>query len=256
MEIYGILNVTPDSFSDGGDYTNLELALQQVELMVKQGATVIDVGGESTRPGAEFVDSQTEIERVVPIIKKIKHNFDVEVSIDTYKSEVAKAAVIAGADIINDVQANAYDGHMLEVVKQYNVKYVAMHSRKCSDVLADIRLNFDQIIEQARQLSIKPEQIILDPGIGFNKDIDDNLTILKNLKQLRNEYSDNEFLLGTSRKRFIGTINNLPEAKDRVIGTTVTSVLAVQAGYNYVRVHDVLANKQAIDLALAVENHE
>lgn len=256
MKIYGILNVTPDSFSDGGNFTSIDLALKQVEEMIADGATVIDVGGESTRPGAEFVDSQTEISRVVPIIKEIKHNFDVEVSIDTYKADVAREAIIAGADIINDVKANSYDGQMLEVVKQYNVKYVAMHSRKCSDVLTDIRLTFDQVIKQAQQLGVANAKIILDPGIGFNKDIDDNLTILKSLKQLRDEYPENKFLLGTSRKRFIGTINNLPEAKDRVIGTTVTSVLAVQAGYDYIRVHDVLANKQAVDLALAVKNHE
>lgn len=258
MKIFGILNVTPDSFSDGGSYVDIELAKTRVAKMIEEGADVIDIGGESTRPGAEFVSAETEIVRVVPVIEMIKKNFDIEVSIDTYKSQVAEAAVHAGATIINDVQANRYDGKMLELVKKYNVKYVAMHSRKVIDqsILLDIDILFIEILNLAHELGIKSDQIILDPGIGFNKNINDNLKIIKQMKILRDRYPNCQFLLGTSRKRFIGTINELPIASERVIGTVVTTVLGYQAGFDYVRVHDVLENKQAIDMVDAVSNYE
>lgn len=258
MKIFGILNVTPDSFSDGGSYVDIELAKTRVAKMIEEGADVIDIGGESTRPGAEFVSAETEIVRVVPVIEMIKKNFDIEISIDTYKSQVAEAAVHAGATIINDVQANRYDGKMLELVKKYNVKYVAMHSRKVIDqsILLDIDILFIEILNLAHELGIKSDQIILDPGIGFNKNINDNLKIIKQMKILRDRYPNCQFLLGTSRKRFIGTINELPIASERVIGTVVTTVLGYQAGFDYVRVHDVLENKQAIDMVDAVSNYE
>lgn len=258
MEIFGILNVTPDSFSDGGNYIDLELARIQTERMINEGATIIDIGGESTRPGAEFVPVETEIKRVVPVIEMIKENFDCQISIDTYKSEVAEAAVKAGATIINDVQANGYDGQMLELVKKYDVKYVAMHSRKVVDgnIQLDIDLVFIEILNLAKELGIDSQQIILDPGIGFNKDINVNLKTIKQMKLLRNRFPNNKFLLGTSRKRFIGTINDLPVASDRVIGTVVTTILAYQADFEYVRVHDVLANKQAIEMIEAIETYE
>lgn len=254
MKIFGILNVTPDSFSDGGSYADLIHAKKQVEKMILAGATVIDVGGESTRPGSSFVDCKTEISRVIPVIKMIKENFDIEVSIDTYKSEVAHAAVLAGATIINDVKANSYDHKMLEIVKNHNIKYVAMHSFKCDDVMQDIYHCFNQIITEFKEMGISDEQLILDPGVGFNKDINDNINIMNNLKQMKSDFNSFEFLLGTSRKRFIGSINNLEIANERVIGTVVTSVLAYQAKFEYVRVHDVLENKQAIEILEAFEN--
>lgn len=256
MKIFGILNVTPDSFSDGGNYSNTELAKLRVEQMIKDGASIIDVGGESTRPGASFVTAAEEINRVIPIIEMISANFDVEISIDTYKSEVANAAVAAGASIINDVQANQYDGKMLEIVKKNDVKYIAMHSRKNNNVMLDMEIVFIQILNFAKELEIPNSNIILDPGIGFNKDLNDNLKILKSLKSLKAKFPTNQFLLGTSRKRFIGLINNVEVAKERVIGTTVTTVIAYQAGFEYVRVHDVLANKHAIEMIGAIENHE
>lgn len=256
MQIFGILNVTPDSFSDGGSYINVEQAKIQASQMISQGASVIDVGGESTRPGAEFVDAQVEIERVIPVIEMLNTSFEIEISIDTYKSEVAEAAIKAGATIINDVQINQYDGLMLDLVAKYNVKYVGMHSRKADCVLADIVSNFEQLNNNAKDLGIDCSKIILDPGIGFNKDLEQNLLVLKNLKSIRDKFPTNQFLLGTSRKRFIGAINNLPNAQERVIGTAVTTVLALQADYQYVRVHDVLANKQAIEIVEAVNNCE
>lgn len=258
MEIYGILNITPDSFSDGGSYINLEAAKAHVEAMINDGATIIDIGGESTRPGAEIVSAEEEIKRVVPVIEMIKANFDVDISIDTYKSPVAKAAIEAGATIINDVQANAYDGQMLQLVAQYDVQYIAMHSRPVEEgsLQLDIELLFIQILNLANELEINPKQIILDPGIGFNKNINDNLKILKNLDLLRSKFPNNQILLGTSRKRFIGSINNLPVANERVIGTVTTTILAYQANLDYVRVHDVLANKQAIEMLEAIESYE
>lgn len=258
MEIYGILNITPDSFSDGGNYLQLDDAKVHVEEMINAGATIIDIGGESTRPGAEFVSIEEEIRRVVPIIEMIKANYDVAISIDTYKSEVARAAVEAGATIINDVQANAYDGKMLQLVAEYNVQYVAMHSRAVEEgnLQLDIEFLFIQILNLANELGIKNEQIILDPGIGFNKNINDNLKIIKNLDLMKSKFPNNKLLLGTSRKRFIGSINNLPAAKDRVIGTVTTTILAYQAGFDYVRAHDVLANKQAIEMLEAIESYE
>ncbi|WOO87389.1 dihydropteroate synthase [Mollicutes bacterium LVI A0039] len=253
MEIFGILNVTPDSFSDGGNFISLDKAKTQVQKIISEGATIIDVGGESTRPGAEFVDEQTEIERVVPVIAMIKANFDVEVSIDTYKSPVAKAAIEAGATIINDVKANRYDGKMLELVKMYNVKYVAMHSRKSEHPLADMKALFTEILAAANNLQIDLNLIILDPGIGFNKDTEQNLKIMNNLKSLKAQFQANQFLLGTSRKRFIGAVNHVEAADQRIIGTTVTTVVGFQAGFEYVRVHDVLANKQAIEMIAAID---
>lgn len=258
MEIFGILNMTPDSFSDGGSYLDIETAMQHVSEMINDGATIIDVGGESTRPGSEFVSAEEEINRVVPIIKQISENFDVQISIDTYKSEVARAAVEAGASIINDVQANEYDGKMLDVVAEYNVQYIAMHSREkeSENLQLGIELLFIQILNLASELEISNDQIILDPGIGFNKDINDNLKILKHMDVLRSKFPNNKLLIGTSRKRFIGSINNVPEAHERVIGTVTTTILAYQAGIDYVRVHDVRANKQAIEMLEAIDSYE
>ncbi len=252
MEIFGILNVTPDSFSDGGEYVDIDSVRIQVAQMIADGATIIDVGGESTRPGASYIDPQVEIKRVIPVIEMIKQNFDVTVSIDTYKSEVAKAAINAGASIINDVKANTYDGKMLDLVQEYGVMYVAMHSRESTHLLEDIKKLFDEIIEQFNSRGISGDKLILDPGIGFAKNIDDNLIILNNLKMIRDQYKGYKFLLGASRKRFIGTINNLEIASMRVIGTSVTTTLAVQADFDYVRVHDIIENKQAIEMIEAV----
>ncbi len=256
MEIFGILNVTPDSFSDGGKYIELTTARSQVKLMIEEGATIIDVGGESTRPGAHFVSEEEEIKRVVDVITMIKQQFDVEVSIDTYKASVARAAIEAGATIINDVKANEYDGKMLELVANTNVKYVAMHSRNAHNILADIKTLFDKVLNKANSLGIDQDQIILDPGIGFNKTTNDNLLILKNLSQLRQKYPNNDFLLGTSRKRFIGEINKLSNANERVIGTVATTIHGYNCGVKYVRVHDIKENKQAIEMIKAIDNYE
>ncbi len=256
MKIYGILNITPDSFSDGGNHFSLEKAYKQVQKMINEGVDVIDVGGESTRPGATFVETQEEINRVIPVIKMIKENFDILVSIDTYKSEVAKEAIIAGADIINDVQANEFDGKMLELVKEYNVEYVAMHSTESVDLLKDIESCFNRVIRESIELGIDQKLIILDPGIGFHKDMPKNLYLLNNLGYFKEKFPAYKLFLGASRKRFIGTITGTEKADDRIIGTTVTTTLAYLANYDFVRVHDVLENKQAIKMIEAIKSYE
>ncbi len=255
--IMGILNITPDSFSDGNSYMKIEEAKKQVKKMIDDGAHIIDVGGESTRPGAEFVSIEEEIKRVVPIIKMIKENFNVLISIDTYKSDVAKEAVIAGADIINDVWANKYDFNMLDVVKEYEVFYVAMHNKKekkyDKDVILDIKEDYEKLLEDCKNKNIDLNKVILDPGIGFAKGKEENLEVLSRLKELRESF-DNIMLLGTSRKSFIGTINNVDIPKDRVIGTCVTTVYGLEAGFEIFRVHDVKENKQTIEMVKAIRH--
>lgn len=254
--IMGILNVTPDSFSDGNEYMDLEKAYKQVEKMISNGANIIDVGGESTRPNATFVDSKEEIKRVIPIIKMIKKNFDIMLSIDTYKSEVAKEALIAGADIINDVWSNKYDGKMLNLVKEYDVYYIAMHNQEDKfykeDLISVIKKDFNNTINEAKKLNIKEEKIILDPGIGFAKDINNNLEILARLDELKEGFN-NIFLLGTSRKSFIGQINKIEEANKRIIGTCVTTMYGLKAGFEIFRVHDVKENKEVIEMIEAID---
>ncbi len=255
--IMGILNVTPDSFSDGNSYMNIEDAKKQVSKMIKEGANIIDVGGESTRPGADFVSISEEIKRVVPIIKMIKENFDILVSIDTYKSEVANEAVIAGADIINDVWSNKYDKKMLDVVSKHNVYYVAMHNKKekkyDEGVIKDIILDYKNILKECEKKNIDLNKVILDPGIGFAKGKKENLEVLSNLKKIRKEFS-NIMLLGTSRKSFIGTINNIDIPRDRVIGTCVTTVYGLEADFEIFRVHDVKENRQTIEMVKAIKD--
>ncbi len=255
--IMGILNITPDSFSDGNSYMEIEEAKKQVSKMINEGANIIDVGGESTRPGADFVFIEEEIKRVIPIIKMIKENFDILVSIDTYKSEVAKEAVIAGADIINDIWANKYDLNMLDIVKEYDVFYIAMHNKKekkyDKDIILDIKEDYDNLLINCQKKNINLNKIILDPGIGFVKGKEENLEVLSRLKELRESF-DNIMLLGTSRKSFIGTINNIDIPKDRVIGTCVTTVYGLEAGFEIFRVHDIKENKQTIEMVKAIRN--
>ncbi len=249
-KIMGILNVTPDSFSDGGQYTEIEHALKQVEKMIEQGASIIDVGGESTRPGAEFVEIEEEINRVVPIIKAIKAKYSIKISVDTYKSEVAEAAILAGADIVNDVWGNKYDGKMLDVVAKYHVPYIWMHNNHTNeykDLLAEIAEDFNQVKSQLKKLNYQVENLIFDPGIGFAKTQADNLKVLANLEYFKELNSP--MLLGTSRKSVFNYTLGIEKAIDRDIPTAHTTFIAVLAGYEYIRVHNVRENYQALVLA-------
>lgn len=243
--VMGILNATPDSFSDGGKFNEVELALKRVEEMINQGADIIDVGGESTRPGFTVVEADDEINRVVPVIKAIKEKFDITVSIDTYKAKTAEAAIKAGADIINDVWGFKKDKDMAAVAAKYDVQCILMHNREdkpYENLMEDVKSDLEESIKIAMDAGVKKENIILDPGIGFAKTYEENLMVMKNLKEIRD--LGYPVLLGTSRKSMIGNALNLP-VDQRVEGTVATTVMGIMAGCEFVRVHDVLENKRA-----------
>ena len=252
--VMGILNVTPDSFSDGGKFNNIDSALKHTEQLINDGADIIDVGGESTRPNYTKISDEEEIERVVPVIEKIKADFDVPVSIDTYKSKVAAAAVGAGADLVNDIWGLKYDKNMAEVIAKSGAACCLMHNREraeynsfVEDVLDDLR----ETIAIAKKAGIADDKIILDPGVGFAKSYEQNLIITNNVDRL-NELGY-PVLLGTSRKSMIGLTLDLP-SDQRVEGTVATSVIGVMKGCRFVRVHDVLENKRAILMTEAIIN--
>ena len=252
--VMGILNVTPDSFSDGGKFNNIDSALKHTEQLINDGADIIDVGGESARPNYTKISDEEEIERVVPVIEKIKADFDVPVSIDTYKSKVAAAAVGAGADLVNDIWGLKYDKNMAEVIAKSGAACCLMHNREkaeynsfVEDVLDDLR----ETIAIAKKAGIADDKIILDPGVGFAKSYEQNLIITNNVDRL-NELGY-PVLLGTSRKSMIGLTLDLP-SDQRVEWTVATSVIGVMKGCRFVRVHDVLENKRAILMTEAIIN--
>lgn len=243
--VMGILNATPDSFSDGGNYNEVDAAIKKVSEMIKEGADIIDVGGESTRPNAEYVSEDEEIKRVVPIIKAIKENFDIPVSIDTYKSKTAEAALNAGADIVNDIWGFKYDKDMAKVCAKFKAKCILMHNRKeesYKDLMKDVKFDLIESINIALENGVLKEDIILDPGIGFKKTYEENLKVMNNLEKIK--ALGYPVLLGTSRKSMIGLALDLPTDK-RVEGTIATTVIGIQKGCEFVRVHDVLENKRA-----------
>ena len=245
-KIMGILNVTPDSFSDGGKFNSIDKALYHVREMLDAGADIIDVGGESTRPGYTKISDDEEIERTAPIIEKIKSEFGVYVSVDTYKSKVAEAAANAGADMINDIWGFKYDNNMAKTAKKYNLDCCLMHNREntqYSDFINDVTNDLKKSIEIAKKAGIPDEKIILDPGVGFAKTYEQNLEIIRELPHFTKLGYD--VLLGTSRKSVIGLTLNLP-SDQRIEGTLVTTVMAVMSGCRYVRVHDIKENKRAI----------
>ena len=225
--IMGILNVTPDSFSDGGKYDHLDAALKHADEMVRDGAAIIDVGGESTRPGYTLISDEEEIARVTPVIEALKKEFDVPVSLDTYKSGVAKAGIEAGADLINDIWGLKWDGTMAAVLAETGVASCLMHNRKDTDYkdyLNDVVADLDETMKMAKEAGIKKETIMLDPGIGFAKDLDQNLELMNHL-ELLNQW-DVPVLLGTSRKSMIGLTLDLP-SDQRVEGTVASAILSL-----------------------------
>ncbi|HEM3725809.1 TPA: dihydropteroate synthase [Streptococcus suis] len=248
VTIMGILNVTPDSFSDGGSYNEVEAALVQVEKLLADGATVIDVGGESTRPGASFVTEEEEIARVVPIIRAIKENYDCLVSIDTYKTGTARAALEAGADILNDVWAGLYDGGMLALAAEYQVPIILMHNQKeesYADVVGDVKNFLAERAQAALDAGIAADKIWLDPGFGFSKNVQHNLDLLQGLDQITG--LGYPVLFGISRKRVVDYLlggNSLPTDRDQA--TAALSAWAIQKGCKMVRVHNVAANRDIV----------
>ena len=243
----GILNVTPDSFSDGGRYNNLDSALEQAKKMVEDGVDIIDIGGESTRPGHTQISVEEEIGRVVPVIEMLSKELDIIISIDTYKYQVAEAALKAGAHIINDIWGLQYDnGEMAKLAADYNVPVIAMHNQNGTEYSEDIILSMRKFFERTYEISdrygISRDNIILDPGIGFGKGMEENIEVLARLEELRDM---GKILLGTSKKRFIGTILGGLSTDERVEGTVATTVIGIGKGVDIVRVHNVLENKRA-----------
>lgn len=250
--IMGILNVTPDSFSDGGKYNSMHDAIVHAEQMIEDGADIIDIGGESTRPNHIQISDEEEKKRICPVIEEIKKHVDVPVSVDTYKPEVAKAAIRSGADLINDIWGLKYDKKMAGLIAASGLPCCLMHNRNdmnYADYLKDVLADLRETLQIADDAGISREKIILDPGIGFAKNYENNLALLKHMDILHELKLP--LLLGTSRKSVIGTALDLPTA-ERMEGTLVTTVLAVLNRYMFVRVHDVKENYRAVKMAEAI----
>jgi dihydropteroate synthase len=259
--VVGILNVTPDSFSDGGDFFDPEAAAEHAAAMLDEGADMLDVGGESTRPGSDPVSQEEEIRRVVPVLKRILSvRPEAVISVDTYRSGTAKAALEAGASLVNDVTALRGDPGMVSLIEEAACPVILMHMQgepktmqkepNYQDVVREVRDFLAERAEYAVAAGVRLENIIVDPGIGFGKNFQHNLALLRNLDAL----VDLGFpvLIGTSRKSFVERITGVQEARDRVFGTVATTVLAFEQGATFFRVHDVRANRQALAVAEAV----
>lgn len=252
--IMGILNVTPDSFSDGGKWNQMDRALFHTEEMIRDGAEIIDIGGESTRPGYQKVTEDEEIERVVPYIRSVREKFNIPVSIDTYKAKVARAAVEAGAGLINDIWGFKGDPNMAETAAALRVPCCVMHNRNLEthpyhNLMEDVLNDLKESIRLGLDAGVRPEHIITDPGIGFGKTLEDNLLVMKHLERLKE--LGYPILLGTSRKSMIGLTLSLP-VEERVEGTVATTVFGVMKGCSFVRVHDVKENYRAMKMTEAM----
>ena len=259
--IMGILNVTPDSFSDGGQFFSMDHALTHAAQMISEGADIIDVGGESTRPGGEPVSAEDEIKRVVPVIESLVARFDLPVSVDTTKSEVARAALDAGAAIVNDISALRFDFYVADAAARVGAGLVLMHSRgtpatmhrlpPVADIMQEVTHSLRASVNMAERRGVKRESIVIDPGIGFGKSQEQNLELIGKLDQLIAAFPEYPLLIGTSRKSFIGRIladstGTPAPAEDRLHGTMATITASILHGAHIVRVHDVKAAAETI----------
>jgi dihydropteroate synthase len=261
--VMGILNVTPDSFSDGGRFLSVDDALRQAEKMVADGAAIIDVGGESTRPGSKAVDASEESRRVVPVIESIVRRFDVPISIDTTKAAVATAAMDAGAEIINDISGLRFDDVIADVAARSGAGLVLMHSLGTFDsmhsqppvdyIIGEVNSSLHASIDRARSRGVGDEQIVVDPGIGFGKTAQQNLELLHDLNKIAAEFERFPILIGASRKSFIGKLLGGAPPDERLGGSIAAAVTAVRNGAKIVRVHDVKETVDAIKLASALD---
>ncbi|MDJ0648849.1 MAG: dihydropteroate synthase [Xenococcaceae cyanobacterium MO_188.B19] len=259
--LMGILNVTPDSFSDGGEFNNIQSALKQAKYMINNGADIIDIGGQSTRPGSEQINLETEINRVIPIIKAIRKNYTLPISIDTTRTIVAEQAIVAGADIINDISGGTFDSEMFSTAAKLEVPIILMHIRGTpktmqqmtdyQDFIGEILSFFNTQINQAVNAGIEKDNIIIDPGIGFAKNPQQNIELLKRLSEFK--IIELPLLVGASRKSFIGHILNKTDPKERVWGTAATCCKAIEQGANILRVHDVPEMYDVIRVADALK---
>jgi len=262
--IMGILNATPDSFSDGGQFNNIDAAINHGKRMIDEGADIIDIGGESTRPGSERVSVKDQLDRVVPIINAISETLPehVEISIDTTRAKVAEAALSSGATIVNDVSGGNDDPEIIELCADKECPYIIMHMLGSpetmqsdpvyDDVAKDIRIFLERRIKDCIKAGVDKNNIVIDPGIGFGKTREHNLTLLNNLKSFVD--TEHLVLLGTSRKRFMGSICPVNTADELIGATAATTALGVNAGVKIFRVHDVKPNRQAADVAWSILN--
>ena len=256
--IMGVINLTPDSFSDGGDLNSSEKVLDQVNHFLNNGADIIDLGAQSTRPGAKEVGSKIEIKRLIPYLRLIRSEYpEILISIDTFNSDVAHEALLNGANWINDVTGGRRDKEILNVVSEFNCPFVITHSRgssqnmnelsKYKNILSEVKFSLENLIDNALEKNISRKNIIVDPGIGFSKDLNQNLVILRNLDVFKN--LNLPILIGASRKRFIGEVLNENNPKERDIGTLAISCLCSQLNIDMVRVHNVRLNYQILKVA-------
>lgn len=260
--VMAILNITPDSFSDGGEYLIVDDAVRQTENMIADGADIIDVGGESTRPGSAEVEPDEEIRRVVPTIEAIAKRFDIPISIDTTKAEVAKQAIDAGAEIINDISGLRFDERIAEVAQRYKSGLILMHSRgpfdtlhtqpPIEDIFAEVKTDLERAIAVAHGHGIDDRSIALDIGIGFGKTQEQNLELIVKLGRLVSEFSEYPMLVGASRKSFIGRLLGDKAPSERLGGSIAAALSAIKNGANIVRVHDVKETVDAIKIAAAL----
>ncbi len=258
--IMGVLNITPDSFSDGGKYLDKEKAVQRAMEMARGGADIIDIGGESSRPGAVSISAAEEIERVIPVVEALIGKIEVPISVDTRKSEVAKEALSKGASFINDITALRADGDMAKVIADFDAGCILMHMKgdpenmqdapHYDDVIGEISAYLAESIKLAEDSGIDPGKIIIDPGIGFGKTLEHNLLILKNLERFKE--LDKPIMVGTSRKSFIGKLTG-KEADERIFGTAASIAAAILNGADIVRVHDVPQMREVSTIADSVK---
>jgi dihydropteroate synthase len=261
--VMGVLNITPDSFSDGGKFYSAESAVEHARQMIAEGADILDIGGESTRPGSAFVSETEELQRVIPVIKRLTTEGSIPISIDTTKSAVARAALEAGAEIINDISALRFDPAIADEVLRGNAGLVLMHSRgtpktmqqlpPVEDITAEVISGLRESIAIAQQRGVARESIAIDPGIGFGKTAEQNVELLAQLNQVAGAFAAFPLLIGTSRKSFIGKLLDGAPTGERIYGTVASIAASVLKGAHIVRVHDVKAAVEAIKVADAVK---
>jgi len=260
----GILNVTPDSFSDGGEFFSLDRAVAHAEQMIAEGADIIDIGGESTRPGSAFVSEAEELQRVIPVIERLTAKSSVPISIDTTKSSVARAAIAAGAEIVNDISALRFDPLIADEAAKAKAGLVLMHSRGTPktmqqlppvlDIMSEVISGLRNGVLVAAERGVARESIAIDPGIGFGKTLEQNVELIANLDQLAGAFTEFPIMIGTSRKAFIGKLLGDAPASERLHGTIATVVLSVVKGAHVVRVHDVKAAVDAVRMVEAIQS--
>ncbi len=260
--VMGVLNVTPDSFSDGGQFFAFDRALAQTEQMLAEGADIIDVGGESTRPGSEFVSEDEELRRVIPVIERLASSSSIPISIDTTKPSVARAALEAGAEIVNDISGLRFDQAIADEAARARAGLILMHSRgtpkdmqqmpPVADIMSEVISGLRQSVTIAEQRGVPRESIAIDPGIGFGKTAEQNVELIAKLDHLAQAFPDLPLMIGTSRKSFIGKLLDNAPADQRLFGTLASIVAAVLKGAHIVRVHDVKAAADAVEVLNAI----